>query len=340
MDPMMWPDRLEKAGAPLLGTLLVGTYFSLWLDSKIGADLQARVGPNRAGRAGLLQPLADALRLVSKSRTVGQSNRAQYFWWLQGLPLFAMISVVPAGADGPLLQAPFAIFAPVFLGLCFAWVGLLLGWQAEKIEGRFVSVRQAALSLSAAPPALLSIAIAGMTAGEFQWSRIDAAQGFLPTQWLAFSNPFTFVASIIFLASGMLAFSLPPFASSSRASFSLVMELQGTSGIREAWIRLSHRLAPICWSLVAIGVFYGGARLPIAIESLIQGSWLAGPAHSLVLVLKVIGLQVVLTIASRTLPAVRADQAHDFAWRVLSPAAILTLVFFRLTSMVFSGGGP
>jgi NADH:ubiquinone oxidoreductase subunit H len=73
---------------------------------------------------------------------------------------------------------------------------------------------------------------------------------------------------------------------------------------------------------------------------MLQGSWLVGPAHSMVLVVKVIALQIVLTIASRTLPAVRADQAHDFAWRVLSPAAILAIVFFRLISLMSLGGGP
>jgi NADH-quinone oxidoreductase subunit H len=333
-ETLLWPERLESAGLCLSIALPLSAYVSLWLESKLGADIQARVGPNRAGHAGLLQPLADALRLISKSNPPAPSNRMRKFWWLQGLPLFAMISAVPAGADGPLLQAPFAIFVPVFLGLCFAWVGLLIGWQAERIEGRFGSIRQAALSLSAAPPALLSIAIAGMTAGGFEWSRIAEHQGFLPTHWLAASNPFAFIAGLIFLASGMLVFSLPPFSSSAGSSLSIVRDLDGTMAIREAWVRLSHRLAPICWSLVAVGVFFGGSRLPTPLEE----SWLSAPLHALLLVVKVLVIQVALSIAARTLPAVRADQAHDFAWRVLCPAAIIALAGLRLFTSCFSGG--
>ena len=318
-DPTNWGGRIVQDVPWIVATLGVALYLSSWLDAKLGADLQARVGPNRAGRAGFLQPMANAIRLISRSTAAAAGSRA---WWLPRLPLFAMLATIPAGAGGPLLQAPLAIFAPVFLGIGFAWLGLLAAWRTEEVAGRLASIRRAAVALAAVVPAVPAIAIAGMGAGGFSWAAVEQAQGFLPTRWLLFSSPFTLVGGIVFLACGILLFSLPAF------------------GMEEARCRFSRRMASACWALIGVEIFLGGSRLPEWVESFIESGWALAAVHSVVLVVKLVVLDVGLSIAARTLPRARTDQAHEFAWRVIGPVAIFSLIGQRIFLAFFPGGVP
>jgi hypothetical protein len=247
-----------------------------------------------------------------------------------------MVALIPVGGSIPLLHAPMAIFFPVFLCLFSSCCAVLVSWQAEQVESRFASIRHAALSVAAVAPALLSIAVAGITARGLSWERILAAQGTLPFSWLAFSNPFALIAAVVFLLSGMLLFSLPPFSSGAEPLIGVVAALPGYSGVREIWLRLTHRLGPLCWCLIAVGMFFGGAGLPSqTLLDLGVPSGLMLFAEVSSLLAKALLIQAAFAIAGRSLPAVRANQAHDFAWRVLAPAALLALMGCR----IFSGVG-
>ncbi|MEN9723975.1 MAG: hypothetical protein RJB38_1961 [Pseudomonadota bacterium] len=328
-----WWEQLQSQGVTLLATLFLAIYLASWADMKVGADLQARVGPNRAGRAGILQPLANFLRTLLKVGPISKVRKggASHLWWVHGLPLFMMAAVVPVSSGGPLLQAPLAIFTPLALGLLFSWSGLLMAWRLECVETRFWAIRQAALSLAAIPPALLSVVVAGLEAGGFEWAKIGQSQEFLPSGWILFSSPWAFIAGLIFFLCGALLFSMSPFSGAPLVGHSALSANSGKIGVREVWISAGRRLAPICWNLMALEVFMGGSHLPAGLLAAAHGLPILETAFRiLLLLLKLQCIDIGIVLVSRTLPVVRVEQSYDFAWRVLSPAAVLCLMAQRL----------
>jgi NADH-quinone oxidoreductase subunit H len=333
---VLWQQSLQLAATLLV--MLPGVYLQAWLDAKLGADLQARVGPSRAGSAGWLQPMADFLRLWQKVRPGSKGEHGSALWWAQGAPLFALLTITPVGAGLPLLTAPMSVLMSLMMAISFAWIGMILSWRSGLVEARLASIRQMALGAAGIFPALLAILQVGFSAQGLSWQNVDQIQGWAPWSWFAFSSPFAFVSALVFVAAGLLLFSSPPFHLGSEAVRWIVAGFPGEAGIRLIWVRFSQRIAHFCWTLLTVRLFFGGAALP----SLFTSTADAGSAPVIALsvavtLLKALTILAVTSILSRTLPSVRADQAHEFSWRVLSPLALLALVLGRLISV---GGAP
>ncbi len=310
-----------------LVAMIPAMYLLSWLESKLAADLQARVGPSRAGAAGWLQPLADLLRLIQKYRPGSRGGHSLGLWWLQGLPLFALLAVTPMGPLPPMLDTPLAPLLVLMLAAAQAWTGTLLGWRSGGVEERFASLRQLALMVAGLPPALLSMIHVGFDAGGLSWAAMVRAQGWAPWSWTAFSGPISFVSACLFILSGQLLFASPPFHGGVESQRWMVASQPGEIGVRLLWSRLSQRIAQLCWALLAVRLYFGGADLPGADQWGIFGdgvpSLLLGTSLALG---KSILLLAGLSAAASALPSVRADQAHEFSWRVLSPLALLVLL--------------
>lgn len=327
----LWVERCAGSGVSVALCLSICIYLATWMDLKVGADVQARVGPNRAGAAGVLQPLASWIRELLKSSSKHGGAGLQWSWWAPMIPLVLMVGVVPTTGAGPLLRAPMSVFLALLLGLCFSWIGLIMGWLSERLEVRFASIRAASLALSATPPALMAVTVAGRAAGGFSWEVIDQAQGALPTQWIAFSGASGLLASVIFLLAGMLLFLLPPFSSAGRHLKVLMSAIGGPVGARQLWVELSVRVAATCWILLAVHLFWGGSSIPLWLEQLLGPASFATRAVELGFIsAKVLLIHLLMSLTSRVMPTVRSDQAHDFAWRVLTPAAILSVLMMKL----------
>lgn len=252
-----------------------------------------------------------------------------------GVPLFALLSITPVVPGAPLLDAPMAALLSLFFAIAFAWLGLLLSWRDGAVESRFGSIRQVALSVAGFPPALLAFLHAGLAAGGLGWDRFDLAQGWAPWQWLVVSSPFTAVSALVFFASGLLMFSARPFQQGSEPMAWVVAGFPGEAGIRLIWVRWSQRVAVFCWFLLGVKIYFGGAALPsILVSGASQDLPVAMLLGAGVVAIKTLLLLLLVSLLSRTLPSVRSDQAHDFAWRVLSPLALIALVGASL----FSGG--
>jgi NADH-quinone oxidoreductase subunit H len=314
-----------------LCAMVPGIYLATWIDAKLGADLQARVGPSRTGAAGWLQPLADFLNLWRKRRSAGPSNDGGRLWWLQSLPLFGVLAITPVTALPPVIDTRMGVVLIVMLGLSFSWLGVLLSWRSGIVESRFSSIRQFALACAGIPPAMLALLQAGFLLGGLSWSGIDDQQGWAPWSWLVFRDPFSFFSALIFTLSGQLLFSSPPFEQGAGSARWIAAAMPGETGIRLIWIKFGQRVARLSWVLISVRVFLGGSAIPELVKSALSESpnalFLLGVFVSFAKTMVIVAL---LSILGRTLPSVRADQAHDFAWRVLSPLALLSLVLSRL----------
>ena len=311
-----------------LVVILPSSVLIAYLDRKLGADFQARVGPNRSGPAGIFQPVADFLKLLQKD-AVRRGNKEKIWLALQSMALYSTVAVLPLGSLCLLVDTDMSSFLPFWAALLVALGTLFLGFSQKTAAGWLGGVRVAAQAMAAAFPALVSILCAGVKVGGFRWSLFAKAQGAIPFFWTAFSNPFQFVAFVVFVISGLILLGIPPMDAPLSNP-----DLQG--GISSRFFgrnlglfQLGRFYSFFLWSVIAVVLFLGAWILPESLVNALNESqnfqalqilellWLLG---------KTFGLMILVIWVARVNPRSRVDQITDFAWKILSPSAIGALV--------------
>lgn len=300
-----------------------------FIDRKLSADFQARVGPNRAGPAGAFQPLADLLKLLQKEPAREWSWSETLWLGVHTMALYSTVAVVPLGSSAILVNTDMSAFLPFWSVLVLALGTMLLGFSQKTVNGWFGGVRLAAQTLAGAFPSLICLLCVGIRAGSFRWTDFALVQGGSPLHWSAFSNPFQFVAFIVFVASGLVILNVPPMD----GGLSLA-DLNGgvssdLSGRRLSLFRLGRFYGFFVWSVIAVVLFLGAWTLPFGLSDhfagagsyvlleLLELSWL---------LFKTFSLMMVLIWIARVTPRARVDQTTDFAWKVLSPFSLGALI--------------
>ena len=289
------------AWSVILPSGLMMSYFS----RRLGAKLQARVGPNRAGPAGIFQPVADCVKLLQKK---DGSDEGTLWVALHTMALYSTVAVLPLGSLALLVDTDMSAFLPFWAALVLALGTMLLGLSQDSAPAWLQGVRAAAQAFAGAFPALVALLCVGIHAGGFKWSELAGIQGASPLSWTAFSNPFQFIAFVVFVVSGLVL-------------------LNGEVTFLHSGRRLS---------LFLFGRFYGFFLWAVITAVLFLGAWILPfkPRSSQTLeilelaylLVKTFALMLALTWISRTNPRVRSDQITDFAWKVLSPFALAALI--------------
>jgi NADH:ubiquinone oxidoreductase subunit H len=298
-------------------------YLGYYTHTKFGADLQARVGPNRAGPAGFLQPLADWIKLVQKA-----SPKSSLWLFLYFAAALSTLAAIPLGTALLLVDTDLSAFVPIWAATLVSIASLMMGLSRESIAGPVMGFRFASQGLSGLFPATAAVLCAGLPAGGFRWSAIVATQGFLPTDWRV-ANPFQLIAFIVFLLSGLVLLSLPPMDGTSAANEASPETAFGVSGWRLAIWRMSRFYAFFFWTLVSVVLFLGGWRLPVPLEEALvtNQAWIALQAIEAVWLLgKVAVVMLLVDWLMHANPRSRVDQVTDFSWKILSPASLIALV--------------
>lgn len=344
--PLSWPLILREAlGFPestpawILSALNLFLVYALvifpvglvmaFLDRKLAADFQARIGPNRAGPYGAFQPFADLLKLLQKE------GRSEWTWreaiWLavHTMALYSTVAVMPLGSLGLVVNTDMSAFLPFWAALVLALGTMLLGFSQGSVPGWFGGARVAAQALAGAFPALVCVLSAGVRAGEFRWSVLAESQGANPLSWTAVSSPFQFIAFVVFVMSGMVLLGLPPMEAGLSTPDIHGGVLSRLSGRRLSLFRLGRFYGFFLWSVIAVVVFLGAWVLPFGISGNLLDSGNFGALQGLEigwLLAKTLGLMLLISGIARVTPRARIDQITDFSWKVLSPFALLALL--------------
>lgn len=309
---------LIKSGL-VLGILLLLASYLVWVERKLLARLQVRLGPNRAGKFGLLQPIADAIKLLTKEDIVPAAADRPIFLLapaVVALTALLMFAVVPVGRDLVLFGrsipmvisdinvALLMVFALSSLGVYGVALG---GWASNSKFALIGGIRGAAQMVSYELPLGLSLVPVVMLAHSFSLVDIVNAQTaypFILVQPLAFA---IFVISAM-AESKRIPFDLPEAENELGAGFHTEY-----SGMRFGLFFLGEYVhVQVLGALVSV-FFLGGWR----------GPWLPGPAW---LFLKITIVALIMIWVRGTLPRLRYDQLMAMCWKVLVPAALINIV--------------
>jgi NADH-quinone oxidoreductase subunit H len=312
-----------------------------FLERKLSADFQARVGPNRAGPAGMLQPVADLLKLLQKDATPRRSWREELWMGVHTMALYSTVAVLPLGSAVLLVDTDLSAFLPFWAALVLALGTMLLGLNQGSVSGWFGGARIASQAMAGCFPALIAVLSAGIPAGGFRWTELAGAQGASPLHWALFSSPFQFIAFLVFMASGLVLMSVPPLDGGVS-----IPDLHGgvashLNGPRLSLFRFGRFYGFFLWSVIAATLFLGAWNLPAGLASALRESdaWVALAALELIVLLaKVFSLMLLVVWLNRANPRSRVDHTTDFAWKVLGPFALVALTGSAIWATWMGGG--
>ena len=261
---------------PVFLFIAVYALVAIYGETKISSFIQDKVGPMGQGvglhawRWGLLQPVADALKLILKEDIIPSSADKKLFILA---PFIVFIGAFIAFSALPFSQT--IIIADMNIGVFYILavsslgvIGLILaGWSSNNKWSLYGAMRSAAQIVSYEIPAALSIVTVIMLTSTMSMQGIIHYQsglvwGFLPN-WLIFNNPFTFLAFFIFFISGLAECNRTPFDIPEAESELVAGAFTEYSGMRYAFFFLSEYANMFVISGVAAAAFLGGWQSPI-----------------------------------------------------------------------------
>ncbi len=314
-------------------TMLMAMY-STWAERKVAAFLQDRVGPNRAGWGGLLQPLADGMKLFSKEEF--EPNTPNKFLFMVG-PAIAMSTalmtsaVIPWGdkvhffgrdiqlqatdTDGSLLY----IFAVVSVGVYGIMIG---GWASNNKFSLIGAVRAASQMVSYEVAMGLSMIALLMMTGTLSLKEVSIQQAGM--NWNVFYQPLSF-----------LIFLICAFAETNRTPFDLAeceTELIGGyhteySSMKMGFYLFAEYANMFISSTILAVLFFGGYNYPGM--SWVVENWslnIANLIGFLALFIKICGFIFFYMWVRWTIPRFRYDQLMHLGWKILIPLSIINII--------------
>ncbi|MDX2469833.1 MAG: NADH-quinone oxidoreductase subunit NuoH [SAR324 cluster bacterium] len=322
-------------GTILIHFLAIFAGFMTWIERRLAARFQFRCGPNRVGPQGLLQWLADAVKLIIKEEIIPQGADQTMFRlapFMTVVGVFATFVVlpwgpnwIPADLDVGLLYL-ISITALVVIGI------LMAGWASNSKWALLGGMRAAAQIVSYEIPVAMGLLPAILIAGSLSMGGLMRAQGWLPWDWIAFQNPFSMLAFLIFFVgsiaeSNRVPFDLPEAESELVAGF-----FTEYTGFRFAAFGLAE--FGNCWVVgaTATAVFLGGGNLPGFLGENALISLLVFSAKTLFMIFVLVWLRW-------TLPRFRIDQLMEFSWKYLLPMSFVAF-FGQAVFMLISWDSP
>ncbi len=316
-----WWISLIKAFV-IINLLLLTFAYTTWLERKLLGRMQQRYGPNRAGWKGLLQPIADLVKLIRKeSFFPAAASNLPYIVApiVSAFTALAAFSVIPFGPgwnvyhwhiNGEVLNVPIALIFVFALGSIGVYGFIVGGWASESKYSLLGSMRTCAQLVSYEVSLALSVLGVVLMGQSLQLTAIVSKQE--ATLWF-----------ILPQAVGFLVFFIGGIAESARAPFDLPeadTELVAGyhteySGMRWGLFQMAEYVNLIVLSALIVTLFFGGWHIPWA-ESL-------DPYGPIWFVLKLLIFIGVFIWIRASLPRLRYDQLMRLGWKVLLPVATI-----------------
>ena len=314
MNEPWWIDAIK---AVVIVNLLLGMFAYLtWVERKLIGRMQQRYGPNRAGPFGLLQPIADLVKLIRKE-SFFPATAVDILYitapMVSAATALAAFSVIPFGAgwhvwhydiSGEIMNVSISLIFIFALGSLGIYGFIVGGWASDSKYALLGSMRTCAQLVSYEVALALSVLGVVLMAGSL--SLVDIVERQQDTIWYAVPQ---LVGLLVFFAAGTAETNRPPF-DLPEADTELVAGYHTEySGMRFGLFSMAEYVNMITLSGLCVTLFFGGWT----------GPW--SPLGPLWFLLKVLILIFLFIWLRATLPRLRYDQLMAFGWKVLLPLA-------------------
>lgn len=337
------------AALPLFVFILPFALFAVYLERKVSGFMQDRLGPMRTGPYGLLQTIADILKLIQKEDIVASETDKKFF----NLAPY----IVFAGSYAAFAAIPFSgmyIGSNVDVGIFFivaisslVVAGLLMaGWASNNKYSLLGAMRSAAQIISYEIPTVLIILTIVMVTGTLSLEKISQMQTAYFWNWMIFGGagwgltkfllfPFMIVAFIIFYISSLAEVNRTPFDIPEAESELVAGYHTEYSGMKFAMFFLSEYANMFAVSAIAVTLFLGGYQSPFGYLGNTLGlSWLVPIEQLFWFTSKGIFFVFVQMWLRWTLPRLRVDQLMAVCWKYLIPYAFVNLIIVGIITLI------
>ncbi len=340
MDWTFWLEWVIK-GFVLCLILLTGFAYLTLYERRALARMQIRVGPNRAGYQGLLQPIADAVKLIFKEElTPGHVYKVVFILApvLTVVPSLILAAVIPLGTSFTMFGRVITLHvADISVGVLYimsiasiAVYGIVLaGWSSNNKYAMLGGIRSSAQMISYELSLGLCFVIAILLGNSMNLNEIVNAQ---KDMWFAVIQP-----------AGALVFMVVTLAEVNRAPFDMPEAEQELtagyhaeySGMKFALFFMAEYQKMIVICMIAATLFFGGYREFWFLKDTflsVDRFWFLGPIY---LLLKVVVLLFFMIWIRATWPRIRYDRLMAFGWKVLLPLSLI-LAFITATGILLA----
>ncbi len=304
----VWLDAAVRLGL-ITGVMTVVVMALIYLERKVLARFQMRLGPTRTGPMGMLQSVADALKLVGKEdlRPRGADpwvfELAVYFVFV---PIFLMFVAIPFALDWEVRVLELGLFYVVAVSSVNIVGWVMAGWASDNRYAMLGALRAAAQAISYELPLVLSLLAVAMVADTLSLRTIVVEQGRVP---LIVWQPLPFV---IFYIAMLAELNRSPFDIATGESETAGGPYIEYSGIRWSMFFLAEYAALFLFALIGSAVFLGGWAWPLGEQIGLGGQLALTAVKTSLLIFSVFWVRA-------TLPRLRIDQLMSFSWKVLLP---------------------
>jgi NADH-quinone oxidoreductase subunit H len=320
-----WWISLIKA-AVIINLVMAAFAYTTWLERKLLGRMQNRYGPNRAGPYGLLQPIADLIKLIRKESFFPIAARDPLYIAAPVISMFtalAAFAVIPFGegwniwryhVNGEIANVPIALILIFALGSLGVYGFIIGGWASESKYSLLGSMRTCAQLVSY--EVSLALSVLGVVLMGQSLSLVDIVSKQGATMWFVVPQ---LAGLLVFVFAGIAETSRPPF-DLPEADTELVAGYHTEySGMRWGLFQTAEYINMITLSALAVTLFFGGWHFPVL-----------GFLGPLWFFLKVFLFVSVFIWIRASVPRLRYDQLMRFGWKVLLPVATINAVLTAL----------
>ena len=312
------------AVVPLLPLVLV------LAERKVSARFQNRTGPMRVGPWGVLQTLADGVKLIFKEDFIPPQGDKLLFLLAPYIIFacsFAVFAAIPFSEGILVSDFNIGIFYIMAISSVIVMGVIMAGWSSNSKWSLLGSLRSAAQIVSYEIPLGLSILTIVMLVESLSMQEIVASQSNGVFSWLIFRTPFTFIAFFIFFISSIAEVNRTPFDLPEAESEIVAGFHTEYSGMRFALFFIAEYANMFAVSAIAVTLFLGGW------EGVLPGYDILGGFPGFVI--KSLGLVFLMMWLRWTLPRLRVDQLMNLCWKYFIPIAFFNILGTGIWGLIF-----
>ncbi|HEX4119597.1 MAG TPA: NADH-quinone oxidoreductase subunit NuoH [Verrucomicrobiae bacterium] len=314
----------------VFAVVMGGVSYSVLAERKISAFIQDRIGPNRVGPFGVLQPIADGVKAFLKEDFTPSHVRKAYFWlapMVTMIPSLLVLAVIPFGSQ---LGHQKMVIADLNVGILYTFgivslgvYGIVLAGYASNSKYPFLGgIRSSAQMISYEIAMGMSVIPVFLIVGDLNLGKVIAYQAH--HVWLIVFAPVSFIIFLIasFAETNRLPFDLPESEQELVAGYNTEY-----SSMKFALFFMGEYTNMIAASAMMVTLFWGGWTLPFAgLDKPADGSIAIGVIQIIIFIVKVAFFMGLFIWVRWMWPRFRYDQLMDLGWRRFLPLALVNIL--------------